>query len=88
MTPSYVALNGLPRSERIGSRRVAILLQHFDGAIHNLLLIPVDAFEGCCDTTLSVKDVSLNAVPVYQRLDEVDPQLEVTAKRFATVRGS
>ena len=65
---------------------ITFLLQHLDCAIHNLLLIPVDAFEGCSDPALGIKDVSLDAVPIHQRLDEVDPELEVPAKRVDTVR--
>ena len=69
----------------LGRRLVTFLLQHLDCAIHDLLLIPVDAFEGCSDPTLGIKDVSLDAVPVHQRFDEVDPELEVAAKRVDTV---
>src|SRR5438876_5400222 len=61
------------------------LLQHLDCASHNLLLIPVDAFERHGDPTLGIKDVSLDAVPIHQRLDEIDSELEVRAKRVHTV---
>jgi hypothetical protein len=61
--------------------RLAIcFIQHFDGAIHNRLLIPVDAFEACCDPAVGIKDVSLNAVPVHKGLDKVDSKIEVAAK--------
>src|SRR6516162_9377480 len=52
---------------------------------HDLLLIPMETFEGNRDPTLCVEDVSLDAVPVHQRFDEVDSKLEVSAKDVVVV---
>jgi hypothetical protein len=38
----------------LGFRLAICFIQHFDGAIHNLLLIPVDAFEACCDPAVGI----------------------------------
>jgi hypothetical protein len=64
---------------------VTFLLQYLDCALHNLLLIPMDAFEGCSDPSLGIEDVSFNPVSVYQRFDKIDPELEVATKCVDTV---
>ena len=56
------------------------------GPIHDLLLVPVDAFERRGDPAFGVEDVNLDAVPVHQRLDEVDPEPEVAAQGVDPVR--
>jgi hypothetical protein len=53
-------------------------IQHLDGAPHDLLLIPVDAFEGNRYPAFRIEDVSLDAVPIHQGFNEVDTELEVT----------
>ena len=61
-------------------------IQHLDGAPHDLLLIPVDAFEGNRDPAFRIEDVSLDAVPIHQGFDEVDAELEVPlARRYRRV---
>ena len=51
-----------PAPERAQTCFVAFLLQHLDRAIHNLLLIPMEAFKGCGDPALGIEDVGLDAV--------------------------
>ena len=45
----------------------------------------MDTFEGNRNPSLGVKDVNLDAVPVHQRFDEVDAELEVSAKRVVVL---
>ena len=76
---------GSPLGRHVARLGIALLVQHLDGAIHDLLLIPVDAFERGGDPALGIEDVDLDAVPVHQRLDEIDAEPEVAAQRVDAV---
>src|SRR5215510_960851 len=64
-----------------------IFLQRLDRAGHNLLLIPVETFKGNRDPSRGIKDVKLDAVAVHERLDEIDAELEILAKRIIALHG-
>jgi hypothetical protein len=52
------------RSEAVAALEL-FLVQQFDCARDNLLLVPVNTFEGNCNPTLSIEDVNLDAVPIH-----------------------
>src|SRR5215207_10168431 len=62
-----------------------ILFQHFNRSLHNLFLIPLNASEISRNTTLRIENIYFDPVPVNERLDKVNSELEVFAQRIKPV---
>ena len=62
-----------------------LFAQHLDRAVHELLFVPMNAFEARGNATAGIKDLSLDAMPIHQRRDEVNSELEVSTKRIVMV---
>jgi hypothetical protein len=43
-----------------------LFAQHLDRAVHELLFVPMNAFEAHGNATAGIKDVSFDAMPIHQ----------------------
>jgi hypothetical protein len=60
--------------------QVVLLRQHFNSTIDQLLLVPVKSFKRRSDPAFGIQNVRFDTMPVNQRFDKVDAELEVVAQ--------
>src|SRR5204863_3670733 len=62
------------------SGRFTGFFQKFDGTSYHLLFIPMNSLETRSNPSLCIEEVCFDFVPVDQRLDEVNAELEMIAQ--------